>query len=327
VNFLIAQSQLPSGCRVHFKEVSKELLDNRRFHLISNILGDNFGDKGPMTLRNEGSTASRGLSGKVAIVTGGARGIGRAIALHLARLGVAVVVADRNVAGGTTVVQAIKYDGGKAHFVAMNLERAEDVLRTVQTAASEFGQLDILVNNAAIEGALRPATDLSLAEWQQVIGTNLTGTFLLSQAAVRQMLVQGTGGSVINILAIQIYSPLPQRSAYCASKGGLLALTRAMAVELAEQGIRVNGIAVGSVYTEAVATELQDAVPEEMDRAAATLLGRMGRPAEIARIAAFLASEEASYIVGAVIPAEGGRLLSRKPDPFMTSQPASESGE
>ena len=289
-----------------------------------------------MTVRNEGSAAPGGLSGKVAIVTGGAGGIGRAIAVHLARLGVAVVVADRNVASGTAVVRAIKRDGGKAHFVEMNLERPEDVLRTVQAAASEFGELDILVNNAAIEGALRPVTDLSLAEWQQVIGTNLTGTFLLSQAAVRQMLVQGTGGSVINILAIQIYSPLPQRSAYCASKGGLLALTRAMAVELAEQGIRVNGVAVGSVYTEAVGTELEvregpsagsDTVPEEADRAAATLLGRMGRPAEIARIVAFLASEDASYIVGAVIPAEGGRLLSRKPDPFMTTRPASESGK
>jgi NAD(P)-dependent dehydrogenase (short-subunit alcohol dehydrogenase family) len=282
----------------------------------------------------ESSTAPRGLPGKVAIVTGGACGIGRAVAMHLATLGVAVVVGDRNVAGGTAVVQAIKSAGGKAHFVEMNLERPEDAFRTVQAATSEFGKLDVLINNAAIEGALRPITDLSLAEWQQVIGTNLTGTFLLSQAAVRQMLIQGTGGAVINILAIQMYSPLPQYSAYCASKGGLLALTRAMAVELTEHGIRVNGVAVGSVYTETVGAALQvseglpdgsNAVPEEADFAAATLLGRMGRPIEIAHIVAFLASEDASYIVGAVISAEGGRLLSRKPDPFTVNRSASES--
>jgi NAD(P)-dependent dehydrogenase (short-subunit alcohol dehydrogenase family) len=287
-----------------------------------------------ISTRIEGSTAPRGLPGKVAIVTGGACGIGRAVAMHLATLGVAVVVGDRNVAGGTAVVRAIKAAGGKAHFVEMNLERPEDALRTVQAATSEFGKLDVLINNAAIEGALRPVTDLSLAEWQHVIGTNLTGTFLLSQAAVRQMLIQGTGGAVINILAIQMYSPLPRFSAYCASKGGLLALTRAMAVELTEHGIRVNGVAVGSVYTETAGAALQvseglpdgsNAVPEEADFAAATLLGRMGRPIEIAHIVAFLASEDASYIVGAVISAEGGRLLSRKPDPFIVNLSASES--
>lgn len=276
------------------------------------------------------------LSGKVAIVTGGARGIGRGIATYLATLGVAIVVADRIVEGGTAVAQEIQRDGGKAQFVEMDLERPEDAVRTVQVAVKQFGHLDILVNNAAVEGELHPLTDLSLSEWEQVIRTNLTGTFLLSQAAVRQMLAQGAGGAVINILAIQIYSPLPGFTAYSASKGGLLALTRAMAVELASKGIRVNGILVGSVYTESVRAELQlngsaplsiDTVPEEVDKAAATLVGRMGRPSDIARVVAFLASEDASYLAGSVITADGGRLLSRKADPFASVHPASDSSE
>jgi NAD(P)-dependent dehydrogenase (short-subunit alcohol dehydrogenase family) len=253
----------------------------------------------------------------------------------MARLGTAVVVGARNVEAGTAVVQEVERAGGTGQFVEMHLECPEDAVRTVESAVKRFGHLDILVNNAATQGEPQPLTDLGLAEWERIIRTNLTGTFLLSQAAIRQMLAQGTGGAIINILAIQMYSPLPGFSAYSASKGGLLTLTRAMAVELADKGIRVNGISVGSVYTETVEAELRlnsstassiESVPEAADRGAATLLGRMGRPSEIARVVEFLASDDSSYLAGAVIPADGGRLLSRKPDPFLSALLSAESG-
>jgi NAD(P)-dependent dehydrogenase (short-subunit alcohol dehydrogenase family) len=265
------------------------------------------------------------FTGKVAIVTAGGGGIGRAIAERLAALGAAVVIADRSAANGMAAVREIESSGGRAACVEMDLGRAEDAARTVQAAVDAFGRLDILINNASILGALKPIIDLDPAEWEEVIRTNLTGTFLLTQASVRRMLAQGEGGAIVNILAIQEHMPLPDHGAYAASKGGLAAFTRALAVELAGQGIRVNGIAAGSIYTEGVRGELApiiagdapaDAIP------AATLLGRMGRPDEVAAVAVFLASPQASFIAGAIVPVEGGRLLSRNPDPFLIAQQA-----
>jgi NAD(P)-dependent dehydrogenase (short-subunit alcohol dehydrogenase family) len=202
----------------------------------------------------------------------------------------------------------------------MDLARFEDASAVVERTIERFGRLDILVNCAAVMGALKPIVETSLEDWEQVIRTNVNGTFLVTQAAVRRMLQQGEGGAVVNILAIQALMPLPNHAAYASSKGALNSFTRALAVELAGSGIRVNGIAAGSVYTPGVKEELAQMEADEADRSAATLVNRMGRPEEIAKLALFLASDDAAYLAGTIIPADGGRLLSRKPDPFLAAQ-------
>jgi NAD(P)-dependent dehydrogenase (short-subunit alcohol dehydrogenase family) len=277
-------------------------------------------------IRESVTPSEDGLAGKVAIVTGAAQGIGRGIALHLARLGAAVVVADQNAQKGKTVVREIQHAGGQARLVEFHLERSQEAARPVKEAMAAFGDLHILVNSAATLGNLKPLTHLKLEEWQKVIATNLTGTFLISQMAARHMQARKRGGSIINILAIQALSPIPCYGAYSTSKGGLEALTRAFAVELADKGIRVNGIEVGAVYTSAVNVVLPRAwlrrsddpetVATKLDKVAPTLIGRIGRPSDIAHVVAFLASDQAAFLAGTIIRADGGRMLSRKPDPL-----------
>lgn len=265
------------------------------------------------------------FSGKVAVVTAGGAGIGRAIASRLSAGGASVLIADRSVPNGMSAAQAIQKAGGRASFIEMDLGRLEDAQPTIQAALDQFGRVDILINGAATHGVLKPLLETTAQDWEDVLRTNVIGTFLLTQAAVRQMLAQGGGGAVVNILAIQAFMPLPTYAPYAASKGALISFTRSLAVELADKGIRVNGIAVGSIYTESAkealdipgASQPAMTVPEEVDRSAATLVGRMGRPDDIASVACFLVSEDASYLAGAIIPAEGGRIISRKPDPFL----------
>jgi NAD(P)-dependent dehydrogenase (short-subunit alcohol dehydrogenase family) len=260
------------------------------------------------------------VTGKVAIVTAGGGGIGRAVARTLARAGAAVAVADKSIANAVAVCSEIVEAGGSAEAIEMDLGRPEDARTAVDRTAAKFGRLDILVNCAAILGSLKPIVDLTLDEWTQVMDANVNGTFLITQAAVRRMLAQGHGGAVVNVLAIQALMPLPDHAAYASSKGALASFTRALAVEVAGSGIRVNGIAAGSVYTPGVKDELAQMEIEEADRSAATLVNRMGRPEEIASLALFLASDDAAYLAGAIIPADGGRLLSRKSDPFLAAR-------
>lgn len=214
---------------------------------------------------------------------------------------------------GASTVRALR----DAAFVHMDLGCLADAQRTIDAAIDRFGRVDILINCAATLGNLKPLLETTAADWEEVLRTNVIGTFLLTQAAVRRMLAQGSGGAIVNILAIQAYSPLPNYAPYSASKGALTSFTRSLAVELADKGIRVNGIAVGSIYTQSSQEALGMAAPGEADRLAATLVGRMGTPDDIARVACFLASEDAGYLAGAIIPADGGRMISRKPDPFL----------
>ncbi|MHB8618985.1 MAG: SDR family NAD(P)-dependent oxidoreductase [Chloroflexota bacterium] len=269
------------------------------------------------------------LNGTGAVVTGATRGIGRTVAAHLADMGAAVAVIGRNAAQGEDVVASLRKRGRRAHFVRADLSKPAEAVRAIDQSAAALGRIDILVNNAAYHGHLTGILDMTLEEWTEVIDTNLTATFLASQAAARAMIAQGGGGSVINILAIQSQLPIPGYGAYCASKGGLDALTRVLAVELAGTGIRVNGIVVGSVYSESVrsvlppelaASEDLEAVPKLLDESAVTLLGRMGRPSDIARVVTFLASDDAAFLTGSLITADGGRALNRKPDPLIPRQ-------
>ena len=270
---------------------------------------------------------------KVALVTGGAGGIGLGIARRFSAEGASVVIADIDAARGPVAEREL-LQTGPARFIAMDLGRAEDSPRTVAETVAAFGGVDILVNCAAVLGQRHAIPNVPLDDWEHVIRVNLTGTFCMTQAVVRRMLEQGRGGAIINILAVQPIMPLPKWSAYAASKGGLISLNRALAVELSEQGIRVNGIAVGSVYTEAAANASLDPTmvrasgkpPAELDRASPGLVGRLGLPEDIAAVAAFLASDDASYIAGAMIPADGGRLISRKSDPFYANARKTDDG-
>jgi NAD(P)-dependent dehydrogenase (short-subunit alcohol dehydrogenase family) len=272
------------------------------------------------------SSGSGAFVGKAALVTGGTRGIGRAIAAHLAAQGGAVAVVGRDSGAGEAVVRQLRERGGEAAFVRADLSSHAEAAAVVDRAVGELGRLDVLVNNAAAVGRHNSLLEMGLDEWAGVLDTNLTATFLVSQAAARAMVGRGAGGAIVNLLAIQSRLPIRGYGAYCASKGGLDALTRALALELAADRIRVNGVVVGSVYSESVravlpeelaASDDLEQVPPALDASAATLVGRMGRPSDVARMVAYLASEEASYLTGSLVVVDGGRLLNRAPDPLI----------
>ncbi|MCM3748763.1 SDR family oxidoreductase [Paenibacillus pasadenensis] len=262
------------------------------------------------------------LKNKVVMVTGSAKSIGKGIALEFAAAGCRLIIADRDEKTGEATAAAIRESGGSAAFIPMDLTSPHSVRSAVARAKAEFGRIDVLINNAAVVEPIKPFLELGEGEWNDVLLGNVTGTFLLSQAAARLM-IHGGGGAMINLLAIQTESPLPGYAAYCASKGGLEVLTRSMAVELAEYGIRVNGISLGAVYADSVRRNLpQDQypperddfenVPPELDAASGTLVGRLGRPSDAGKLAVFLASSAAGFMTGGIYRADGGRLLNRR---------------
>lgn len=270
--------------------------------------------------------ASSTMNQKSILITGGASGIGKAIALEFASLGASVLIADIDEAAGARTLDIVRRSGGNGTFVKMDLADPADVRNAIDFIEKAQGKLDCLINNAAMLGRLAPCLDLEYEDFAEVIRTNLVGTFHLSQLAAKSMIAHRTPGVIINISTIQTSSPVPEYSAYVASKGGIDALTLAMAVDLSPHDIRVNGIAVGSVYTDSFRKvmpkkfrqeeENSDEVPPILDQKAATLLRRMGRPREIAKVVAFLASENAGYMTGSIARLDGGRLISRKPEPL-----------
>src|SRR5437899_826005 len=246
------------------------------------------------------------LDGKTAIVTGGARGIGLAIAKRYVAEGARVVIADIDESAGKSAAAAL---GSAARFVRTDVGAAGDV-RNVVAEACAAGDLDILVNNA---GIIHTADFLDVAEadFDRVLRVNLKGMFLVGQAAARRMVAQVKAGqqpgSIINISSINAVVAIANHTPYCVSKGGIDQLTKVMALSLAPYGIRVNAIGPGSILTDilkAVATD-KEAKRRILAR---TPLGRIGEPDEIASIAVFLASSEASYMTGETIYADGGRL-------------------
>lgn len=248
------------------------------------------------------------FDGRVAIVTGGAGGIGRAVCRRLARDGCAVVVVDVRAEPAELVAGELTAAGARAVALPADVAAEGQVEDLVARTLDRFGRLDILVNNAAAAMPRLAAQDTPLAVWQRSLAVNLTGAFLCARAAARPM-QQQRYGRIVNVLAIQAWVPLPRNAAYAAAKGGLLALTRSLAIDLAPHGVLVNAVAPGLVYVDG------ETVPPERDHTSPNLLGRMGRPEEVAEVIAFLASEACTYVVGEVIRCDGGRLLSRKGDP------------
>ncbi len=249
------------------------------------------------------------LQDRVAVVTGGGRGIGRAIAKRFAAEGAAVVIAQRDRATLERTALEITQAGGTALPVPTDISNERACEALIAKAIDTYGRLDILVNNAAVASPRKaPIQDLPTEVWRTVLSVNLDGMFFCSRAAARHMVARRYG-RIVNVLAIQAWVPLPENAPYAASKGGGISLTRSMAIDLAPHGVIVNAIAPGPVYVAG------DDVPEEVDRTAATLVRRAGRPAEVAALAVFLASEECTFVVGQTIVCDGGRLLSRRGDP------------
>lgn len=247
------------------------------------------------------------LNGKVAIVTGAATGIGQGIAIRFAREGAAVVVDYVGKPDAPNKTEdAIKSANGKTVAVEADISDPKQVQTLVETAVKSFGRLDIVVNNAGIEKKFA-FVDYPIEEMRKILDVNLVGPWLVSQAAARQMIQQGDGGRIINISSVHEDLPMPTNAAYCVSKGGLRMLTRTISVELAKHNITVNNIGPGAVYTPIDADI--EAQPEiEKSLMSEIPLNRWGRPEEIAGLAVYLASDEASYVTGATYFIDGGML-------------------
>ncbi len=248
------------------------------------------------------------LTNKIAIVTGARRGIGRGIALMLAQAGAKVVVSDLNLEECQKVVDEIKKIGSDGLAVKCDVTNQKEVNEMIRKTIEKFGRVDILVNNAGI-APFKPFLEITEDEWNKVLDVNLKGYYLCAQAAAKEMIKNGWG-RIINIASIamgQVGFGFPNLTHYCASKGGIVAFTEALALELAPKGINVNAISPGVIATEMAKPVLED------EKTFKTILarvpkGRVGQPEDIAAAVVFLASEEADYITGATLVVDGGWL-------------------
>ena len=249
------------------------------------------------------------LEGKVALITGGYSGIGKATAYLFARQGASVVIAGRNEEKGSQLVADILASGGDACFVRCDVRLADDCQRTVETTVERYGRLDILVNNAGVVIPGR-AEDLDEATWDLAMDTNAKGVFLMCRAAIPVMRRQGGGAIVTNASDSGMVGE-PNLVAYCASKGAAVLMSKAMAVDHAPENIRINCVCPGPVYVgrwERRAAAGGYDVGRDVARFASDIpMGRVGTPDEVANTILFLASEESGFITGAEIMVDGGR--------------------
>ena len=242
---------------------------------------------------------------QVVIVTGGAQGIGRACVEAFAGEGAAVVVADIDPAGGKKAAAGIEARGGRARFVETDVGDAAQARRLVDRTLDAFGRLDVLINNA---GIIKTADflEISEADFDAVLRVNLKGVFLVGQAAARAMVAQGKG-AIVNMSSANAVVAIPNQVPYVTSKGAVNQLTKVMALALADKGVRVNAIGPGSILTDLLQVVMNDEAARRRILAR-TPMGRCGEPAEVAKVALFLASDDASYLTGQCIYPDGGRL-------------------
>lgn len=247
------------------------------------------------------------LKDKVAMITGGGSGIGRGIARMYACLGAAVGLCDLEVEDVEEVAKEIAGDGGKAIALEMDVTDAEAVEKAVERISSMLGPVDILVNSAGT-GTMTSLLEMIEEEWDMVLDVNLKGTFLCTRAVARRMVERGKGGKIINLSSINEEIPLAGESNYCASKGGVKMFTRSVALELAPYGIRVNAIGPGAIETPLMEEVLS--VPELSKCIQRQIpLGRFGQPEDVAKVAAFLATEWSDWVTGHTIYCDGGMHL------------------
>ncbi|NMB61599.1 MAG: SDR family oxidoreductase [Chloroflexi bacterium] len=260
------------------------------------------------------------LSGKTAIVTGGSMGIGRSIVERLSEAGAVVVIADINQEHGEQTKQELNRQGRKIEFIKTNISKMADIENAVDFTVNRFGSIDILVNNAGVF-PFTPALNMTEEGWDRVLDINLKGTFFFTQKAAQKMIEGKHSGKIINIASIDAIHPTGNLVHYDSSKGGVVMMTKSLAMEWGKQGILVNAIAPGGIETPGAtqssaamikAAGLTQEQINEMGKAftARIPLGRQGEPDEIATVALFLASDAAAYITGETIVVDGGYLLS-----------------
>jgi NAD(P)-dependent dehydrogenase (short-subunit alcohol dehydrogenase family) len=245
------------------------------------------------------------LKNKVAIVTGAASGIGRAAVRLFAEEGAAVVAADVQDGPGQALADELASEKRSVSFIHADVSREADVEAMVHLALSHYGRVDVLFNNAGIEGAQALTADATADNWDRVIDINMKGVFLGLKHGIRAMLQHG-GGSIINNASVAGLVGFPGISAYAASKGGVVQLTRTAALEYATRNIRVNCLCPGVIATPMVERFTQENPGAEAQLTAMEPIGRVGGPIEVAQLALFLASDRASFITGAIIPVDGG---------------------
>ena len=257
----------------------------------------------------EGKTFSHLLQGKVAIVTGGNSGIGKAIVEYLAELGAQVVIDYRSHPEATEELEReIGAYGGCSFGVHADVSKLDEIQRLIDAAVAQFGRIDVMVNNAGVE-TRTSVLDTTPEQYDKVLDVNLRGVFFATQYAAKQMIAQGDGGRIINISSVHEDWPMPGNTAYCLAKGGVRMLTRTAALELAPHGINIVNVGPGAVATPINDSTMND--PELMAKLNAAIpLGRMARPEEIAKVVGFLASDAASYITATTIFADGGIMQS-----------------
>jgi glucose 1-dehydrogenase len=249
---------------------------------------------------------AKSLKGKGALVTGAATGIGRAIAIEMARRGASVVI---NYIGkpdaAEDVVKAIKNANGAALAIEADVSNSEQVSRMMTQTVSQLGHIDVLVNNAGIEKQV-PFLELTESDWDRIIAVDLKGPFLCTQAAAREM-AKRKKGTIVNISSVHEDLPFPGYAAYCAAKGGLRMLCRDLALELAKFNINIVNVAPG-----AIDTPINDATMKNPEKVLALKreipLGRVGKPEDVAKLVCYLASEDASYITGTTVVIDGGLM-------------------
>lgn len=252
------------------------------------------------------SQISYGLGGKVCLITGGAQGIGEACVRLFVEDGARVVFVDIHKAKGEALQAQLQQQGHDVLFMACDIGSKAEVESLVSQVIERLGQIDVLISNAGIFKAA-PFLDVTEADFDEVLRVNLKGAFLIGQAVARVMKTQG-GGAIVHMSSVNGVLAIPEIASYNVSKGGLNQLTRAMALALADDGIRVNAVAPGTI-----ATELANKAVLTSEEARQKILGRtpmkrLGNPAEVAHVVAFLASDAASYITGEVITVDGGRM-------------------
>ena len=248
------------------------------------------------------------LKNKSAIITGARRGMGRTHALILAKAGAKVVVSDISEEDCQKVVEEIKKDKGEAIAIKCDVSKKEEVDEMVKKTVQDFGKIDILVNNAGI-AAFKPFLELSEEEWNRTLDINLKGYFLCAQSCAREMVKQKSG-SIVNIASVamgQVGVGFPNLVHYCATKGGIAAMTEAMALELAPYNIRVNAVSPGLIETPMISSIKQD--PKTIEALLARVpMRRVGKPEEVSNLVLFLVSDESSYMTGSVVVVDGGWL-------------------
>ncbi len=244
------------------------------------------------------------LKGKVAVITGASKGIGKGIAVRYAEEGAAVVLASRSMDLLAAAAKEIEAKGGKALALEVDVSRYESVEKVVDRAAAHFGRLDIMVNNAGISMAV-PSEELAPRDWQRAVETDFSGVFYGCQCAARKMIEQG-GGCIINITSVYGIVAAPGRAAYCSSKAAANMLTKVLAIEWAKKNIRVNAIAPGYFRTEMVQGVMDKGMLPIGAIEKRTPLGRIGEVPELLGLAVYMASDEANFMTGSIVNIDGG---------------------